>query len=43
MAVLGVAIGVNQLIGETPAGPQLNGLANRFTELSNKSKANSAT
>jgi hypothetical protein len=38
MAIFGVCVGVNQLIGETPGGTRLSGLADRFTELSNRGR-----
>ena len=38
MAAMGVCVGVNQLLEGTPGGDQLNGLAERYTEISNRSK-----
>jgi hypothetical protein len=37
-AVMGVCIGVNQILGGTPGGKALNGLADEYTALSNKSR-----
>lgn len=43
MAVMGVCVGVNQLIGGTSGGAALNGLADRYSDLSNRGAASSAT
>jgi hypothetical protein len=43
MAVMGVCVGVNQLIGGTRGGAALNGLADRYFHLSNRGTASSAT
>jgi hypothetical protein len=39
MAAMGVCVATNQIIGDTPAGVTLNRIADRYTELSNRTKA----
>lgn len=41
-AVMGVCVGVNQIIGGTPGGNVLNGLADEYIALSNKSRSKAA-
>jgi hypothetical protein len=39
MAAIGVCVGVNQMLGGTDSGKALDGIATRYTELSNRTKA----
>jgi hypothetical protein len=39
MAAMGVCVATNQIIGDTPAGAALNGIADRYTDLSNRTEA----
>jgi len=39
MAAMGVCVATNQIIGGTPAGAALNSIADRYTDLSNRTKA----
>jgi Family of unknown function (DUF5677) len=41
MAAMGVCVGVNQIVGGTEGGIALNAIAERYTELSNRTKARS--
>jgi hypothetical protein len=43
MALMGVCVGVNQMLGGTPGGNALNALAEEYTALSNRTKAESET
>jgi hypothetical protein len=43
MATIGVVVGVNQVIGETPGANQINVLADRYTQLSNQAAADHVT
>jgi hypothetical protein len=39
MAAMGVAVATNQMLGGTPGGAALNGIADRYTDLSSRTKA----
>lgn len=39
MAAIGVCVAANQIIGGTPGAAALNGIADRYTDLSNRTKA----